>query len=119
MLKGGEDPLFIARRLVISAAEDIGNADPQALVIAVAASQAVQLIGLPRAGFPWPRRQPTSPPLPKATLPTWPLRKPSLKSKRVKVTASRFTCAGQAIAARQGWAMAKATSTPMTTPGTL
>ena len=52
MLKGGEDPLFIARRLVISAAEDIGNADPQALVIAVAASQAVQLIGLPEGRIP-------------------------------------------------------------------
>ena len=47
MIKGGEDPLFIARRLVICAAEDIGNADPQALQVAVAASQAVQLIGLP------------------------------------------------------------------------
>jgi len=52
MLKGGEDPLFIARRLVISAAEDIGNAAPQALVIAVAASQAVQLIGLPEGRIP-------------------------------------------------------------------
>lgn len=52
MLKGGEDPLFIARRLVISAAEDIGNADPQALVLAVAASQAVQLIGLPEGRIP-------------------------------------------------------------------
>ena len=52
MLKGGEDPLFIARRLVISAAEDIGNADPQALPMAVAASQAVQLIGLPEGRIP-------------------------------------------------------------------
>ena len=52
MLKGGEDPLFIARRLVISAAEDIGNADPQALPLAVAAAQAVQLIGLPEGQIP-------------------------------------------------------------------
>ncbi|MGI6615896.1 MAG: replication-associated recombination protein A [Dethiobacteria bacterium] len=52
MLKGGEAPLFIARRLVISAAEDIGNADPQALTVAVAASQAVQLIGLPEGRIP-------------------------------------------------------------------
>lgn len=52
MLKGGEDPLFIARRLVISAAEDIGNADPRALTVAVAASQAVQLIGLPEGRIP-------------------------------------------------------------------
>lgn len=52
MLKGGEDPMFIARRLVISAAEDIGNADPRALQVAVAAAQAVQLIGLPEGRIP-------------------------------------------------------------------
>lgn len=49
MLEAGEDPLFIARRLVILASEDIGNADPQALVIAAATFQAVQQIGLPEA----------------------------------------------------------------------
>lgn len=52
MLKGGEDPLFIARRLMISAAEDIGNANPQALPLAVAAAQAVQMIGLPEGRIP-------------------------------------------------------------------
>ncbi len=52
MIKGGEDPLFIARRLVISAAEDIGNADPQALSLAVSAAQAVQMIGLPEGMIP-------------------------------------------------------------------
>lgn len=52
MLGGGEDPLFIARRLVISAAEDVGNADPQALQVAVAAAQAVHMIGMPEARIP-------------------------------------------------------------------
>ncbi len=47
MLEGGEDPLFIARRLVILASEDVGNADPRAIQVAVAAMQAVDLIGLP------------------------------------------------------------------------
>lgn len=47
MIEAGEDPLFIARRLVILAAEDIGMADPRALTIAVAAQQAVHLIGMP------------------------------------------------------------------------
>ena len=47
MLEAGEDPRFIARRIMISAAEDIGMADPQALPIAVAAAQGVQLIGMP------------------------------------------------------------------------
>lgn len=52
MLEAGEDPLFIARRLVISASEDVGNADPQALCIAVAASQAVLQVGLPEGRIP-------------------------------------------------------------------
>jgi putative ATPase len=47
MLEGGEDVRFLARRLVILASEDIGNADPQALVIAVAAMQATEFVGLP------------------------------------------------------------------------
>jgi putative ATPase len=49
MLYAGEDPKFIARRIVICASEDVGNADPQALVVAVAAAQAVDFIGLPEA----------------------------------------------------------------------
>jgi putative ATPase len=49
MLEGGEDARFIARRLVILASEDIGNADPQALVVAVAAAHAVEHVGLPEA----------------------------------------------------------------------
>ncbi len=47
MLEGGEDPRFIARRMVIFASEDIGNADPQALVVATAAGAAVDRVGLP------------------------------------------------------------------------
>ncbi len=49
MLEAGEDPRFIARRIMISASEDIGMADPTALQTAVAAAQAVQLIGMPEA----------------------------------------------------------------------
>jgi putative ATPase len=47
MLEGGEDPRFIARRMVILASEDVGNADPQALLVADAASRAVDRVGLP------------------------------------------------------------------------
>lgn len=47
MLEAGEDPLFIARRMVILASEDIGNADPQALILAIAVFQACERIGLP------------------------------------------------------------------------
>jgi putative ATPase len=49
MLVAGEDPRFIARRIVIFASEDVGLADPQALLVATAAAQAVQLVGLPEA----------------------------------------------------------------------
>lgn len=52
MLAGGEDPRFIARRMVVHAAEDVGLADPQALLVAVAAAQAVELVGLPEARIP-------------------------------------------------------------------
>ncbi|MBM3270167.1 MAG: replication-associated recombination protein A [Candidatus Sericytochromatia bacterium] len=52
MIEGGEDPLFIARRLVIAAAEDIGNADPRGLMIATAAMQAVHQIGMPEGRIP-------------------------------------------------------------------
>ena len=52
MITGGEDPRFIARRLIILAAEDIGLADPSALGIAVSAAEAVQMIGMPEGRIP-------------------------------------------------------------------
>jgi putative ATPase len=51
MLEGGEDPRFIARRMVIFASEDVGNADPSALAVATAAGSAVDRVGLPEARF--------------------------------------------------------------------
>ena len=50
MLEGGEDPLYIARRLIRAASEDIGNADPQALTLAVSVKDAVHFIGMPEGG---------------------------------------------------------------------
>ncbi len=52
MVEAGEDPMFIARRLVILAAEDVGMADPQGLPVAVAAQQAVHFIGMPEGAIP-------------------------------------------------------------------
>jgi putative ATPase len=49
MLEGGEDARYIARRMIVHASEDIGNADPRALLVAVAAAQAVEHVGLPEA----------------------------------------------------------------------
>ncbi len=51
MIAAGEDPKFIARRLIISASEDVGNADPRALQVAIAAGQALDWIGLPEARY--------------------------------------------------------------------
>jgi putative ATPase len=52
MLEAGEDPLFVVRRMVVLAAEDVGLADPQALVVAVAAQQAVHFVGMPEGYLP-------------------------------------------------------------------
>jgi putative ATPase len=52
MIEAGEDPIFIARRLVILASEDIGNADPHGLPLAISAFQAVQLVGMPEGRIP-------------------------------------------------------------------
>jgi putative ATPase len=51
MLEGGEDPRFIVRRMVVLASEDIGNADPQALLVATAAAHAVEHVGMPECQF--------------------------------------------------------------------
>lgn len=52
MIESGEDPMFLARRIVICASEDVGNADPDALLIAVAALHAVEKIGMPEGAIP-------------------------------------------------------------------
>src|SRR5439155_18807609 len=51
MLEGGEDPRFIVRRMIVLASEDIGNADPRALLVAVAAAQAVEHVGMPECAL--------------------------------------------------------------------
>jgi putative ATPase len=52
MIESGEDPLFIVRRMVILASEDVGLADPQAMVVATACQQAVHFIGMPEGFYP-------------------------------------------------------------------
>ena len=51
MIAAGEDPTFVARRIVIAASEDVGNADPRGLSLAVAAMHATEVIGLPEAQY--------------------------------------------------------------------
>ena len=61
MLESGEDPLYIARRIVRFASEDVGMADPMALPLAVSAMQAFDFIGLPEGTWPWRKRLSTWP----------------------------------------------------------
>src|SRR5262249_37419626 len=69
LIEGGADPMFIARRLCILASEDIGLADPQAIVQAAAAAQVTHLIGLPEAPFPLTQATIYPPPVPSANAP--------------------------------------------------
>lgn len=56
LLEGGEDPRFICRRLILSASEDVGLAEPNALPLAVSCQQAVEFVGMPEGFIRWPRR---------------------------------------------------------------
>ena len=67
----GRRPSFIARRMIIFAAEDVGNADPAALQLAVAVKDAFHFVGMPEGWIPWPRVLPILPVLLKAMPHTW------------------------------------------------
>ena len=76
MLEAGEDPLFVARRLVRFASEDVGLADPQALVVAVAAKQAVHFLGMPEGALALAESSSTWRRRPRATRSTRPTARP-------------------------------------------
>ncbi len=115
MLDAGEDPRFIARRLVISAAEDIGNADPQALQVAVAAFHALELVACRRGASPWPRRSPTWPRRRRATRPMWPSTRPCAWCAKRAIARCPRTCATPTTRERRPWGTARATCTRTTT----
>ena len=117
MIEAGEDPRFLARRMVILASEDIGLADPQALLVAEAAARAVEYVGLARGGaqpgrgrdLPGPgaqveRRRGRAGP------------GPGRRALQREPGGARPTCATRTTRAPPPWATARATSTPMTTP---
>ena len=83
MIEAGEDPLFIVRRMVILAAEDVGLADPQALVVAVAASRPFTSSACPRDSSQWPRPPYTWPRRPRATRRMRPISRPRKTSRRL------------------------------------
>ena len=119
MLEGGEDPRFIARRMVILASEDIGNADPQALPVAVAAAHAVEHVGLPggavraRPGGDLPRRWRRSPTPPSARS-----ARPAATSASTAPSRRRPRCARPPTRRRASSAAAWATTTRTTTRAT-
>ena len=118
MLEGGEDPRFIARRMVILASEDVGNADPRALEVAVAAAHAVEHVGhaggrssrsrRPRSTCRW-RRSPT--PSSARSAPRAGTSATTAPSRR------RPTCAPAPTPARRSSAAARATTTRTRRPG--
>ena len=83
MIEAGEDPLFIVRRMVILAAEDVGLADPQALMVAVAAQQAVHFVGMPEGFIPMAEAAVYLATAPKATRPMRPTSRPRKTSRRL------------------------------------
>ena len=112
MLEGGEDPRFIARRMVIFASEDIGNADPQALVIATAAGQAVDRVGLPECALNLAQAAAYLALAPKSNASTRAIAKaldprPGARRRR----AARPICRTPTTRERSSWAAARVTAT--------
>jgi replication-associated recombination protein RarA len=120
MLDAGEDPMFIARRLVIQSSEDIGNADPHALPLAMAALQAVEKIGLPEAAIPLAQRRSMSQAAPKSNASYVALRRAAKHSPQGSHPPYRCTCARPACAAHASdWAKVQVTSIRTTSRATL
>ena len=116
MLEAGEDARFIARRMVIFASEDVGMADPQALLVAVAAAHAVEHVGLPEAQLNLSQaviHLATAPKSNRSALAIWNAREAvrRRRGRRGAGAPARRPLPGR----RRRWATARATSTLMTT----
>lgn len=116
MVEAGEDPRFVARRLVISASEDIGMADPTALGVAVAAHQATQFVGLPEAAINLAQAVIHLALAPKSNAVVTAIGRPRPTCGRAGSAGCRRTCATRTTAAPRSSATAPATATPTTTP---
>ena len=115
MLESGEDARFIARRLVILASEDIGEADPLALVVADAAARAVEFVGLPEAQLNLAQAVVHLACAPKSNRVTVALgRAQQRRARRVPGATCPPTCATPTTGARRPSATARGTSTPTT-----
>lgn len=117
MLEGGEDLRFIARRIVICAAEDVGLADPQALVVANAAAQAADFVGLPEAQLILSEAVLYIATAPKSNSATTAISRRATMSGPATAAACRPICGTPITAGRRNWGTARSTSTPTITPG--
>ena len=119
MLEAGEDPLYIARRLVRFASEDVGMADPQALVVAMAAQQAVHFIGMPEGNLALAEAAVYLATAPKSNSLYAGLLRGAGRDQERRQRAGAAAPAQRGDAADEGaWATARTTSTPTTTPAT-
>ncbi len=116
MLESGEDPRFIARRMVILASEDVGNADPQALMLAAAALQAVEFVGLPECQLPLAQAVTYLACARSRTPPRWPSARPATTCAPAGRWRCRNICATATTRRRSSSATARAMSTATTTP---
>ena len=115
MLEGGEDARFVARRMVILASEDIGNADPNALVVAVAAANAVEHVGLPEAQLNLAQAAIYLALAPKSNAVTTAPQRLGETSASGATSGRRKPFAAPVIRASDRWAMGRATCIPTTT----
>ena len=116
MLEGGEDPRFIARRMVILASEDVGNADPQALLVADAAARAVDRVGLPECALNLAQACVYLALAPKSNASYKALGAPAPRSARTAPRPRPTTCATPTTPAPGSSAGARATATRTTSP---
>ena len=115
MLEGGEDVRFLARRLVILASEDVGNADPHALPLAVAAMQACEFVGLPECQLTLAQAVTYLACAPKSNAATVAIGEArARRARRPTAAGAGASCATATTPAPSGWATAKATNTPTT-----
>ena len=117
MLEGGEDMRFLCRRLVILASEDVGNADPHALPLAVAAMQACEFVGLPECQLTLAQVVTYLACAPKSNAATLAIEAARRDVREGRCCPSPFTCATGTTAARNGWDTAQ-TMNMHTTPKT-
>jgi putative ATPase len=112
MLEAGEDVRFLCRRLVILASEDVGNADPQALPLAVSAMQACEFVGLPECQYPLAQAVTYLACAPKSNAATLAIGRPAATCASRDCCPCRGTCATATMRAPSGWGTARATNMP-------